>query len=110
MFTDNASGKERKRPLLDKLPRLAHTEDTVLGHSKYRPIRNFKGSASVVLNLIGLGVRIEFTKESLVNSGDDSPLANFMPAAWGAFADFERTPHVDPQREGVAQFSSFWVS
>jgi DNA invertase Pin-like site-specific DNA recombinase len=36
------------------------------------------------------GVRIEFLKEHLVLSGEDSPMANLMLSVMGAFAEFER--------------------
>jgi DNA invertase Pin-like site-specific DNA recombinase len=36
------------------------------------------------------GVRVEFVKESLVFTGEDSPMANLMLSVMGAFAEFER--------------------
>jgi DNA invertase Pin-like site-specific DNA recombinase len=35
-------------------------------------------------------VRIEFVKEHLTFTGEDSPMANLMLSVMGAFAEFER--------------------
>src|SRR3546814_8403646 len=48
------------------------------------------------------GVRIEFVKESLAFSGEDSPMANLMLSVMGAFAEFERALIRERQREGIA--------
>ncbi|MGX3231287.1 recombinase family protein, partial [Klebsiella pneumoniae] len=48
------------------------------------------------------GVRIEFLKEGLVFTGEDSPMANLMLSVMGAFAEFERALIRERQREGIA--------
>ncbi|MET4096998.1 DNA invertase Pin-like site-specific DNA recombinase [Arthrobacter sp. UYCu712] len=48
------------------------------------------------------GVRIDFLKEDLVFTGEDSPLANLMLSVLGAFAEFERALIGERQREGIA--------
>ncbi len=35
-------------------------------------------------------VRVEFVKESLTFTGEDSPMANLLLSVMGAFAEFER--------------------
>jgi hypothetical protein len=35
-------------------------------------------------------VRVEFVKEQLVFTGEDSPMANLMLPVMGAFAEFEQ--------------------
>ena len=47
-------------------------------------------------------MRVEFVKESLVFTGEDSPMANLMLSVMGAFAEFERSPIRERQREGIA--------
>ncbi len=47
------------------------------------------------------GVRIEFLKEHLVFTGEDSPMANLMLSVMGAFAEFERALIGERQREGI---------
>ncbi len=48
------------------------------------------------------GVRIEFVKEHLTFTGEDSPMANLMLSVMGAFAEFERALIRERQREGIA--------
>ncbi|MCU1531124.1 MAG: Resolvase domain protein [Arthrobacter sp.] len=43
-------------------------------------------------------MRIEFVKEQLVFTGEDSPLANLMLSVMGAFAEFERALIGERQR------------
>jgi len=55
-----------------------------------------------VQGLTKRGVRIEFLKEHLVFTGEDSPMANLMLSVMGAFAEFERALIRERQREGIA--------
>lgn len=45
---------------------------------------------------------MEFVKESLVFTGEDSPMANLMLSVMGAFAEVERSLIRERQREGIA--------
>ena len=47
-------------------------------------------------------MRVEFVKEHLVFTGEDSPMANLMLSVMGAFAEFERALLRERQREGIA--------
>lgn len=47
-------------------------------------------------------MRVEFVKEGLVFTGEDSPMANLMFSVMGAFAEFERSLIGERQREGIA--------
>jgi DNA invertase Pin-like site-specific DNA recombinase len=53
--------------------------------------------------LTSKGVRIEFVKEHLTFTGEDSPMANLMLSVISAFAEFERALIKERQREGIAQ-------
>lgn len=48
------------------------------------------------------GVRVEFDKESLVFTGEDSPIANLMLLVMGAFTEFGHSLIRERQREGIA--------
>ena len=52
--------------------------------------------------LTGKGVRVEFVKENLTFTGEDSPMANLLLSVMGAFAEFERALILERQREGIA--------
>jgi DNA invertase Pin-like site-specific DNA recombinase len=102
MFTDKASGKDTKRPQLEELLKFARDGDTVIVHSMDRLARNLDDLRSLVQKLTNRGARIEFVKENLVFTGEDSPLANLMLSVMGAFAEFERALIGERQREGIA--------
>jgi hypothetical protein len=91
VFTDKASGRDTSRPELTELLRFARNGDTVIVHSMDRLARNLDDLRSLVQALTRKGVRVEFVKESLVFTGEDSPMANLMLSVMGAFAEFERS-------------------
>ena len=102
VFTDKASGKNVQRPQLDALLSFVREGDTVVVHSMDRLARNLDDLRRLVQNLTKRGVRIEFVKESLTFTGEDSPMANLMLSVMGAFAEFERALIRERQREGIA--------
>ena len=101
-FTDKASGKDTARPQLEALLQFARDGDTVLVHSMDRLARNLDDLRRIVGDLTRRGVKIQFVKESLTFTGEDSPMANLMLSVMGAFAEFERALIKERQREGVA--------
>ncbi len=101
-FIDKASGKDAKRPQLDLLLSFVRTGDTVVVHSMDRLARNLDDLRRIVQTLTSKGVRIEFVKEHLSFTGEDSPMANLMLSVMGAFAEFERALIRERQREGIA--------
>ena len=102
VFTDKASGKDTRRPRLDTLLTFVREGDTVVVHSMDRLARNLDDLRRLVQKLTKRGVRIEFVKESLAFTGEDSPMANLMLSVMGAFAEFERALIRERQREGIA--------
>ena len=102
IFTDKASGKDTQRPELDRLLTFVREGDTVVVHSMDRLARNLDDLRSLVQQLAGRGVRVEFVKESLTFTGEDSPMANLMLSVMGAFAEFERDLIRERQKEGIA--------
>jgi DNA invertase Pin-like site-specific DNA recombinase len=101
-FTDKASGKDTKRPQLELLLRFARRGDTVVVHSMDRLARNLDDLRRIVHTLTGKGVRIEFVKEQLTFTGEDSPMASLLLSVMGAFAEFERALIHERQCEGIA--------
>lgn len=101
-FIDRASGKDTARPQLEALLKFARRGDTVLVHSMDRLARNLDDLRRIVGDLTKRGVKIQFVKESLTFTGEDSPMANLMLSVMGAFAEFERALIKERQREGVA--------
>jgi DNA invertase Pin-like site-specific DNA recombinase len=101
VFTDRASGRDTSRPELTELLRFARNGDTVVVHSMDRLARNLDDLRALVQGLTRKGVRVEFLKENLVFTGEDSPMANLMLSVMGAFAEFERSLIRERQREGI---------
>ncbi len=103
VFADKVSGKNTQRPKLDELLDYVRDGDTVVVHSMDRLARNLDDLRQLVRTLTGLGVRVEFVKESLTFTGDDSPMATLLLSIMGSFAEFERALIRERQMEGIAQ-------
>jgi hypothetical protein len=88
VFTDQASGKDTQRPQLDALLAFVREGDTVVVHSMDRLARNLDDLRRLVNGFTQRGVRIQFVKEHLTFTGEDSPMANLMLSVMGAFAEY----------------------
>jgi DNA invertase Pin-like site-specific DNA recombinase len=102
IFTDKASGKDVNRPQLDAMLGFVRDGDVVVVHSMDRLARNLDDLRQIVQSLTARGVRVEFVKEHLLFTGEDSPMATLMLSVMGAFAEFERALIKERQREGIA--------
>jgi DNA invertase Pin-like site-specific DNA recombinase len=102
IFSDKASGRDTQRPQLEALLTFAREGDVVVVHSMDRLARNLEDLRQIVKTLTGRGVRVEFIKESLTFTGDDSPMANLLLNVMGSFAEFERSLIRERQKEGIA--------
>jgi DNA invertase Pin-like site-specific DNA recombinase len=102
VFTDKASGKDTRRPELEALMQFAREGDTIVVHSMDRLARNLDDLRQIVRTLTGRGIKIQFKKENLTFTGDDSPMANLLLSVMGAFAEFERALIKERQLEGIA--------
>lgn len=103
IFADKVSGKNTQRPKLDELLDYVRDGDTVVVHSMDRLARNLDDLRQLVRGLTGRGVRVEFVKENLTFTGDDSPMATLLLSIMGSFAEFERALIRERQMEGIAQ-------
>lgn len=81
------TGRPATRPKLDELIAFVRDGDTVIVHSMDRLARNLDDLRRLVRTLTGKGVRVEFVKESLTFTGEDSPMATLLLSVMGAFAD-----------------------
>jgi DNA invertase Pin-like site-specific DNA recombinase len=101
-FTDKASGKDTKRPQLELMMGFVRSGDTLIVHSMDRLARDQNDLHRIVQKLTGKGVRIEFIKEHLTFTGDDSPISKLMLSVMGAVHEFERALIKERQLEGIA--------
>jgi DNA invertase Pin-like site-specific DNA recombinase len=102
VFEDKASGKDTERPALAEMMRYLRQGDTLVVHSMDRLSRNLEDLRRTVRGLTDRGVRVEFVKESLTFTGDDSPMNTLLLSLLGAVAEFERSLILERQREGIA--------
>lgn len=101
IFMDKASGKDVERPQLQEALRYLREGDTFLIHSMDRLARNLDDLRKVVKELTGKGVVVQFIKEGLSFTGEDSPMSHLLLSVMGAFAEFERSLIKERQREGI---------
>lgn len=101
-LTNRVSGKDTDRPQLSALLAFVREGDAVVVHSMDRQARNLDDLRRLVRELPGRGVAVEFVKEGLVFTGEDSPLATLLLSVMGAFVEFERSLIWERQREWIA--------
>lgn len=101
IFSDQASGKDVHRPQLKELLRFARDGDIVVVHSMDRLARNLDDLRTLVKKFTERGISIQFLKEGLTFTNEDSPMSNLLLSVMGAFAEFERALIKERQREGI---------
>lgn len=101
-FEDKASGKDTQRPQLKAALDYCREGDTLVVHSMDRLARSLVDLRGVVQDLTSKGVAVEFVKENLRFTGEDSPMSILLLSLLGAVAEFERSLILERQREGIA--------
>lgn len=99
LFIDKASGKNMKRPELNRLLEFARKGDTVIVESISRFARNTKDLLELIDVLSGKGVEFVSRKENIDTT---TPTGKFMLTVFGAVAELEREYILQRQREGIA--------
>jgi DNA invertase Pin-like site-specific DNA recombinase len=101
-FTDKASGKDAQRPQLKAALDYLREGDVLIVHSMDRLARNLDDLRRIVLELTARSVQVQFVKEGMLFTGDDSAMSKLLLSVMGAFAEFERSLLKERQREGIA--------
>ncbi len=101
-FTDKASGKNTNRPQLEAMIDYARDGDVVFVHSMDRLARNLDDLRRIVFKLTDKHVKIQFVKENISFTGEDSAMSKLLLSMMGAFAEFERSIIKERQLEGIA--------
>ena len=100
-FIDKASGKDTARPQLKEMLNYVRDGDIIIIHSMDRLARNLDDLRKLVKQLTEQKIKIEFIKENLIFTGEDSSMSNLLLSVMGAFAEFERSLIKERQREGI---------
>jgi DNA invertase Pin-like site-specific DNA recombinase len=101
-FTDKCSGKDTARPQLEAMLKHVRAGDVVIAHSMDRLARNLDDLRKLVISLTKRGIAVQFVKESLTFTGEDSAMNMLLLSMLGAVAEFERSMIRERQREGIA--------
>ncbi|WP_409259746.1 recombinase family protein [Pseudomonas sp. KCJK9009] len=102
-FEDKLSGSTIDRPQLLAMIEWVREGDVVHVHSIDRLARSMADLLQLVASLNAKGVHIHFHKESMLFTGEDSPMQKLMLNMMGSFAQFEREVMKERQREGIAK-------
>jgi DNA invertase Pin-like site-specific DNA recombinase len=101
-FMDKASGKNTQRPQLQAALDYIRDGDVLVVLSMDRLARNMRDLQNLIADLNAKNIVVEFIKEHLVFSGDDSPMSKLMLSILGGVAEFERALIRERQGEGIA--------
>lgn len=101
VFVDKASGKDTNRPNLQEMLQYVRTGDHVLIHSMDRLARNLVELRTLVKEMTDRGIAVQFVKENLTFTGEDTPIATLLLSVMGSVAEFERAIIRERQREGI---------
>jgi len=94
--------KDVNRPQLKQMLEYVREGDLVIVHSMDRLARNLDDLRRTVNGLTARGVKVQFEKENLIFTGEDSPMSNLLLSLLGAVAEFERALIRERQKEGIA--------
>lgn len=102
VFEDKASGKDTARPQLKAALEFCREGDTLVVHSMDRLSRSLTDLRLLVQELTRRGVAVQFVKENLTFTGEDSAMSTLFLSLLGSFAEFERALLLERQREGIS--------
>lgn len=101
IYTEKASAKDAKRPVLKECMEYLREGDTLHLHSIDRLARNLIDLQTIVKQLNAKGVAVHFHKENLIFTGDDNPMSKLLLGIMGSLAEFERAIIKERQAEGI---------
>lgn len=101
IFVEYASGKDMRRPELQKMLDFARNGDTIIVHSMDRLARNVDDLRLMIRFLNGKNVKVKFQREGWTFSGESDPYTMMLLTVIGAVAEFEREVMLERQREGI---------
>lgn len=101
IFIDKFTGKVLDRPKLQEMLQYLRMGDHLFVHSMDRLARNLLDLRKTIKCLIDKKVKVQFIKENIIFTGDDSPVSMLFLSMMGAFAEFELALIKERQIEGI---------
>jgi DNA invertase Pin-like site-specific DNA recombinase len=101
-FIDKASGKNTERLQLQAALEFLREGDVLVVHSMDRLSRTMRDLQNLVADLNARNIAVEFVKEHLAFTGEESAMSKLMLSILGGVAEFERAITRERQREGIA--------
>mgnify|MGYP003665469111 CR=1 FL=1 len=101
IFEDKVSGSTTNRAGLNELRDYVREGDSVHVHDISRMARNVGDLIKLIRDFNQAGVSVQFHKENLIFTGEDSPMNSLMLTLLGAVYQFEREMILERQREGI---------
>lgn len=102
VFIDKCSGKDMKRPELEKMMNFLREGDHLIVDSMDRLSRNNDDMRNITQTLNKRGVKIQFLKENLTITGEgDDHISKFILFVFGWVAEAELARIKERQREGI---------
>jgi DNA invertase Pin-like site-specific DNA recombinase len=92
-FIDKASGKDTKRPKLTAALEYMRDGDVLVVHSMDRLARNMLDLQTLIADLNSRNIAVEFIKEHLIFTGEDSPMSKLMLSILGRRGRVRAQPH-----------------
>jgi DNA invertase Pin-like site-specific DNA recombinase len=103
IFEDKVSGSTINRAGLNELQDYVREGDVIHVHDISRMARNVGDLIKLIRDFNQAGVSVHFHKESLIFTGEDSPMNSLMLTLLGAVYQFEREMILERQREGITK-------
>lgn len=100
-FVDKFTGKVLERPQFVEMMKYVREGDLVYVHSMDRLARNLMDLRKTVETLNKRNVKVQFMKENLTFTGEDTPMSMLLLSMMGAFAEFELSLIRERQKEGI---------
>lgn len=101
LFIEYASGSKMDRYQLNCMLDYIRDDDLVIVHSMDRLARNVRHLLQLVEQITAKRAKIQFLKENLIFSGDDSSTSKLLLTIMGAVAQFELALIKERQAEGI---------
>lgn len=102
VFEDKISGSVKSRPQLDALLDQIRSGDTIHVHSVDRIARSLQHLLELIESMTTAGVTLQFHKESMTFTGDDSAMQRLQLQLMGSLAEFEKSLIIERTAEGRA--------